>query len=183
VQEAESTEAQLAVQVRMAEIQLEALRAGLSDEEVRVIEAQVEQARAGLEALRRQRAMLTLTSPISGTVSELLMVPGEVAAQGAALMRIADLAALTLTVYVPETRLGDLQIGQPVEIHVDSFPDQTFAGEIIRIADQAEFTPRNVSTQEERVNLVFAVEVAVRNVEGGLRPGMPADATFKGGSP
>ena len=178
MQEAESAEAQLEVQVRMAEIQLEALRDGLSDEELQVIRRQVEQARAGLEALRRQREMLTLTSPISGTVSELLMVPGEVAAQGATVMRIADLDALTLTVYVPETRLGDLHIGQEVGIQVDSFPDRVFTGEIVRIADQAEFTPRNISTQEERVNLVFAVDIALRGAGGALRPGMPVDATF-----
>lgn len=182
-QEAESVEAQLETRVRMAEIQVEALRAGLSDEEIRIIRTQVEQARAGLEALRRQREMLTLTAPISGTVAELLMVPGEVAAQGATLMRIADLDRLTLTVYVPETRLGDLQIGQPVAIQVDSFPDQTFTGEIVTIADQAEFTPRNVSTQEERVNLVFAVKIAIDNPGHHLKPGMPADATFGGSTP
>ncbi len=180
--EAESAEAQLEARVRMAEVQVEALRAGLSDEEIRIIRTQVEQARAGLEALSRQRGMLTLTAPISGTVAELLMVPGEVAAQGATLMRIADLDRLTLEVYVPETRLGGLQIGQSVAIQVDSFPDHTFTGEIVTIADQAEFTPRNVSTQEERVNLVFAVEVAVDNVGHRLKPGMPADATFEGAS-
>lgn len=177
-QEAMSAEAQLAARVRMAEVQVEALRAGLSDEEIRVVRTQVEQARAGLAALRRQREMLTLTAPISGTVAELLMVPGEVAAQGAALMRIADLDRLTLTVYVPETRLGGLQIGQDVEMRVDSFPDRTFGGEIVTIADQAEFTPRNVSTREERVNLVFAVEIAIDNAGYRLKPGMPADAAF-----
>jgi multidrug resistance efflux pump len=101
-----------------------------------------------------------------------------VAAQGAALMRIADLDRLTLTVYVPETRLGGLQIGQDVEMWVDSFPDRTFGGEIVTIADQAEFTPRNVSTREERVNLVFAVEIAIDNAGYRLKPGMPADAAF-----
>jgi multidrug resistance efflux pump len=98
-------------------------------------------------------------------------------------MRIADLDALTLTVYVPETRLGDLYIGHEVDIQVDSFPDRVFTGEIVRIADQAEFTPRNISTQEERVNLVFAVDIGVRGAGGALRPGMPADAAFRTVSP
>jgi HlyD family secretion protein len=70
-------------------------------------------------------------------------------------------------------------VGQEVEIRVDAYPDRAFEGQVRNIAREAEFTPRNIQTQEERVNLVFAVEVAIPNPEGLLKPGMPADATIK----
>ena len=87
---------------------------------------------------------------------------------------------MNLVVYLPETKIGQVQLGQEVQVTVDSFPNQTFEGQVAHIADRAEFTPRNVATQEERVNLVFAVEIRLPNDEGLLKPGMPADARFEG---
>ena len=171
-------EAQLAAQVVMAETQLDALRAGLIPEEISAIEARVDQARAGLEALMAQRDMLALTAPISGTVVDILMREGEVAAQGATLISVADLTDLTLTVYVPETWLGEVWLDQIANVHVDSFPGRTFQGYVSHISDSAEFTPRNVATVEERQNLVFAVEIRISNEGGDLKPGMPADVAF-----
>ena len=100
------------------------------------------------------------------------------AAQGATLLTIADIEEVVLKVYVPETRIGQVKLEQPVQITVDSFPGRTFEGHVSYISDQAEFTPRNVATQEERVNLVFAVEIRIANEDGDLKPGMPADAVF-----
>ena len=171
-------EAQLAARVMMAETQLDALRAGLIPEEIAAIEAKVDQAYAGLEALMAQRDMLALTTPISGTVVDILIREGEVAAQGATLISVADLADLTLTVYVPETRLGEVWLDQMAQVHVDSFPGRTFQGYVSHISDSAEFTPRNVATVEERQNLVFAVDIRISNEGGNLKPGMPADVVF-----
>jgi len=85
---------------------------------------------------------------------------------------------VTLTIYVPEDRLGQVLIGQEVEVRVDSFPERQFIGTIVAIAHEAEFTPRNVQTQEERVNMVFAVDVSIPNPDHALKPGMPADAAI-----
>jgi len=85
---------------------------------------------------------------------------------------------VTLTVYVPEDKLGYVNVGQEVEIQVDSFPERTFTGNVIAIAHEAEFTPRNVQTQEERVNMVFAVDVQIPNPDHSLKPGLPADAVI-----
>jgi multidrug resistance efflux pump len=85
---------------------------------------------------------------------------------------------VTLTVYVPEDKLGHVFIGQRVEVRVDSFPERTFLGDVVAIAHEAEFTPRNVQTQEERVNMVFAVDVSIPNPDHALRPGLPADAVI-----
>lgn len=173
--EALSAEAQVEAQVELARIQVEALESGATDEQIAAIAARVAQARSGLDSLLRQRDMLALTSPIAGIVLDITMHPGEVAAAGATLLTVADLEKLTLTVYVPQNRLGQVHIDQPVQIRINSFPDRVFEGHVSRIADRAEFTPRNVATQEERVNLVFAVEIAVANQNGVLKPGMPAD--------
>jgi HlyD family secretion protein len=81
-------------------------------------------------------------------------------------------------VYVPEDRLGQVHVGQRVEVGVDSFPDRSFGGRVVAIAHEAELTPRNVQTQEERVNMVFAVDVSISNPDHALKPGLPADAVI-----
>ena len=176
--EAASAQAQVEAQITLAEIQVEALESGATPEQIAAIEARVNQARSGLQSLLRQRDMLSLAAPIDGIVLDITMRPGEVAAAGATLLTIADLDKLTLTVYVPQNRLGQVRLDQPVQITINSFPDRFFDGHVSRIADRAEFTPRNVATQEERVNLVFAVEITVVNQDGALKPGMPADVVI-----
>jgi len=97
---------------------------------------------------------------------------------GAPLLTLVRLDNLTITVDVPEDRYGEVKLGQAAEVTVDSFPGQTFEARVVRIADQAEFTPRNVQTEEGRSTTVFAVELSVANLEGRLKPGMPADVNF-----
>jgi len=176
--EALNAQAQVDAQVELAQVQVEAMESGATPEQLAAIEARVAQAQTGLDALLQQRQMLALTAPINGIVLDVTMLPGEVAAAGATLLTIADLNELTLTVYVPQNRLGQVYIDQPVAITINSFPDRTFEGHVSRIADRAEFTPRNVATQEERVNLVFAVEITVINQDGALKPGMPTDVVI-----
>ncbi|MGC9357878.1 MAG: HlyD family secretion protein [Anaerolineae bacterium] len=177
--EAQSSRAQLEAQMTMAEAQVAGLRAGASPEQVAALEARVAQARAGRDALLEQRAMMTLEAPRDGTVVSLIVRRGEVAAAGATLVTLADLDEVTLTVYVLESRIGEVQVGQPVTVTVDSFPGRAFLGEVSAISARAEFTPRNVATKEERVTLVFGVDVRLPNADGALKPGMPADAVFE----
>jgi multidrug efflux pump subunit AcrA (membrane-fusion protein) len=176
---AQGMRAQAEAQIRLAEAQLEGYRAGATAEEVAVREAQVRQARAGLEALQEKREMMTLTAPQAGVVLDLVAHPGEVIAKGTRVLTLAELDEVILVVYVPEPRLGQIFLGQPVRVTVDSFPDRTFEGRVRYIADEAEFTPRNVATKEERVHLVFAVEIGIPNDQGALKPGMPADVVFE----
>jgi multidrug resistance efflux pump len=122
--------------------------------------------------------MYTLEAPISGMVLERPIHLGEVALPGAPLMTLADLDNVTLTVYVPEDQLGQVQLGQTVSVTVDSYPDRTFTGTLVFVSSQAEFTPKNVQTREERVNMVFAVKVHLPNPGHLLKPGMPADAVI-----
>jgi HlyD family secretion protein len=164
--------------VEMARAQLNGLRAGATAEEIAAVEAQVEQAQAALDALLVLRDKLTITAPVGGLVLECSIHRGELAAPGATLLTLGDLGEVTLTVYVPEDRLGHVQVGQAVEVRVDSFPERRFMGTVVAIAHEAEFTPRNVQTQEERVNMVFAVDVEIPNPDHALKPGLPADAVI-----
>jgi HlyD family secretion protein len=164
--------------VGMAQAQLDGLKAGATAEEIAIAEAQVEQAQAALAKLTVQRDKQTISAPVGGVVLEVNTHEGELAIPGGTMLTLGHLDQVTLTVYVPENRLGQVKIRQAVAVSVDSFPGRTFEGTVVRIADEAEFTPRNVQTQEERVNMVFAVEVCIPNSDHALKPGLPADAVI-----
>jgi len=175
-------------QVDAAQAQLDSAMANLSAAEARIAlaqaqadaaSAQVTAAKAALDVLDVQIGKLTLAAPMDGVVLARAIEVGELAAAGAPLLVLADLNRLTITVYLPEDRYGEVTIGQEVTVSVDSFPGQVFTATVVRIADQAEFTPRNVQTAEGRRTTVFAVELVIVNADGKLKPGMPADVTFK----
>ncbi len=165
--------------VQAAQAALDEQEAGPTTEEVNLAAAQLHQAQAALALVDTHISQLILTAPISGVVSSRNAHAGETAAPGIALLTIANLDQVTLVVYIPENRIGQVQVGQPVEVTVDSFPGQVFEGQVTSIAGEAEFTPRNVQTREERVNLVFAVEIVIPNPGHALKPGMPADAIIR----
>ena len=121
-----------------------------------------------------------LRSPISGMVTQVPMHAGEVIAPGQTVAAVADLDQLKLTAYVLERDLGQVHVGQQVTITVDPFPERTFHGVVTSTNPKAEFTPRNIQTQADRLNLVFGVNVLVDNPDGALKPGMPADVAFPG---
>jgi HlyD family secretion protein len=172
-------EADLAeARVAAAQAALGELSAGPTEEEVAIAQAQVRQAEAAVRLVDAQIAQLTLTAPMDGIVTSRSAQVGETATAGAPLLTIANLDEVTLVIYVPENRVGQVRSGQEVEVRVDSFPAQVFVGHVASIAGEAEFTPRNVQTQEERVNLVFAVRVSIPNPGQELKLGMPADATI-----
>ncbi|MGE5140914.1 MAG: HlyD family secretion protein [Rudaea sp.] len=143
---------------------------------IAVAEAQVQQAEAALNVLQVQAAKMTLKSPVDGIVTRRAFHAGEVAGPGNAILTVTNLDPVSLTIYVPETRLGQIQLGMDVPVAVDSYPEKVFRGKVVLIGSQAEFTPRNVQTKEERVNTVFAVKVELPNPDLELKPGMPADA-------
>ncbi|MBU0491942.1 MAG: efflux RND transporter periplasmic adaptor subunit, partial [Chloroflexi bacterium] len=163
-------------EVAAAQAKLDGLLAGPTTEQVAAAQAQVTQAQAAHEALQVQVDKLTLRAPIDGLVLSRAARQGEVAVAGRTLMTIGDLDRMTLTVYVPATEVGRIQLGQPVPVTVDSYSDRVFSGQVVHIADEAEFTPRNVETKESRAETVFAVQIALENPDHILKPGMPADA-------
>ena len=146
-----------------------------TSEQLAVAQAQIDSARAAITTLETQ---LANTAPSDGTVIQRLAEPGEMALPNASLLVIADLSRLTLTVYAPEDRYGEVTLGQSVTVTVDSFPGETFSATVTHIANEAEFTPRNVQTQEGRRTTVFAIKLTLDTADGKLKPGMPADVAF-----
>jgi multidrug efflux pump subunit AcrA (membrane-fusion protein) len=138
----------------------------------------VAQAQASLALLDAEIAKLKVTAPMDGVVLTRSIELGEVLSPGSPAVTLGQLDPLTITVYVPEAQVGQLSIGQSADLAVDSFPGQNFTAKITHIADQAEFTPRNVQTAESRKTTVFAVKLQMANPDGKLKPGMPADVTF-----
>ena len=165
-----------AAAVELAQAQVDGLLIGATPEQIAASEAQVAIARSALAVVEMQLGKLALRAPISGMVLERAIHVGEVAVPGAPLLTLADLNALRLTIYVREDQLGQVQLGQPVSVTVDAYPGRVFPGTVDLISNQAEFTPKNVQTQEERANMVFAVKVSLQNPDHALKPGMPADA-------
>jgi multidrug efflux pump subunit AcrA (membrane-fusion protein) len=175
----DSAEAQCqvaAAAVELAQAQVDGLQIGATPEQIAAAEAQVAVARSALSAIEVQLDKLALRAPLSGLILERPVHVGEVAMPGAPLLTLADLDTLTLTIYVREAQLGQVQLGQVVSVTVDAYPGRVFTGTVDFISSQAEFTPKNVQTQEERANMVFAVKVSLPNPDHALKPGMPADA-------
>ena len=160
---------------------LEAARANaatlaLRQQDVRVAEAAVREAQANVRRLETQVAELKVFAPLDATVLTKAVEAGEVVAAGKPLVLLGDLDHPWIKIYVPETQLGKVRLGAAARVLVDSFPNQPFQGRVSWISDQAEFTPKNVQTAEERVNLVYAVKITIKNAERKLKAGMPADA-------
>ena len=161
--------------VALAEAKLAAAEMGPTDEPIAVAEAQVRVAESSLGLVNAQMAQLTITAPRDGTVTVRTVDPGELAVPGATLLKLTDLDKMILRVFIPETQIGRVHLGQTANVTIDSV-DQIFQGKVTYIANEAEFTPKNVQTKEERVNLVFAVEITLDNPDHILKAGMPADA-------
>lgn len=154
------------IALRQAEGQLTAASAGVSTAE------------ANLAVIDAQISKLVVVSPLTAVAQTKTIEVGEVVNPGMVVFRLMELDNLTVTVYVTEDHYGEITLNQKVEIRVDSFPEQVFEGQVTRISDQAEFTPRNVQTVDGRKTTVFAIKIHVFDPQGLIKPGMPADVTF-----
>jgi len=173
---AEAAYGQAEAAVLAAEANLAVVKADPMPEDIAIARAQVLETEAALKAVEVQLAKQTLLAPRAGLISQRLVEPGELAQPGQVLLELSDIETVELTVYVPETQIGQVKIGHKARVFVDAYGDERFEGLVSFIAHQAEFTPKNVQTQEERINLVFAVKITLANADHRLKPGMPADA-------
>jgi HlyD family secretion protein len=166
-------------EVRAARERVALLRAGPRAETAAAARAQVSEARAALDFARARLAETRIVAPISGVVLRKNLEVGETASPGVSIVTLLDPNDLWLRAFVPEADVGRIRLGQRADVAVDAFPDRPFAGRIDEIGSEAEFTPRNVQTKKERVNLVFRVKIALENRDGVLKPGLPADAVLR----
>jgi HlyD family secretion protein len=148
--------------------------------DVNALERQRDQADAVLNEAESVLQDLTITAPTGGTVTTRMIDVGEVVAAGAPLLELVDLDRLYLKVYVPEVQIGKLRLDLPARIYTDAFPEQPFEAMVRYIASKAEFTPKEVQTPDERVKLIYAVKLYLKdNPDHRLTPGLPADAIVR----
>ncbi|MBI3596230.1 MAG: efflux RND transporter periplasmic adaptor subunit [Nitrospirae bacterium] len=160
---------------REAREHLDLLRAGTRRQVIEAARGEFRRAQAALELVQAQLDNTRLTAPLAATVLLRNREPGELAMPGTPILTLGDLDHLWVSIYVKETNLGRVKLGEEARVTVDSFPGKSYQGKVTHISNKAEFTPKTIQTKEERVKLVFEVKVAVENQNGELKPGMPAD--------
>lgn len=148
-------------------------------EEIVQAKANYEKAEAAIGLIEKSLRDCSVTSPISGYVVKKFVEEGETVSMMSSLVKVSDLSNVELSIYVAETDLGKVKLGQKADVTVDSFEDKVFEGEVIFISPEAEFTPKNIQTKDERTKLVFEVKIKIRNPKFELKPGMPADAAVR----
>jgi len=180
---------------------LDVLRRGYRPEEIASAEAHYRETQATLEKFesgnRREDVELAkaaysydearfrereVTAPSAATVEVLDVRPGDIMAPNTPVATLLEQDQIYVRIYIPETELGRVQVGQKAEVRVDSFPKTVFEGVVEQINQQAEFLPRNVQTREERVHQVFGVKIRINDPAGHVLAGMAADVKLKAGN-
>jgi HlyD family secretion protein len=172
--------AAIKVAPKEAQAALDRAHGGVKQAQTRLDQADkgVQQAQANLELLDTQIEKLIIKAPAEGVVMVRSVEPGEVVQPGFTVLTLGQLNDLTIKVYIPEDLYGKINLGDKAQVSSDSFPNQTFEAVVVSIADQAEYTPRNVQTKNDRATTVFAIKLSIANPEGKLKPGMPVDVQF-----
>lgn len=147
-------------------------------EQVRALQETRRAAVGQFEETQANLAERQVVAPADGTILSRPVEVGDVVSPGSPLFELVDLRRLYVKVYIPEPDIPKLKLGDLADVTVDAFPNRTFPARISKIHDEAEFTPKNVETAEERLKLVFGVELTFVNPDRLLKPGMPADVTI-----
>jgi HlyD family secretion protein len=167
--------------VREANERLRLLRNGPRPDAVQEKRARAAAAGAGLSLAETRLSQSVLTAPLDGLVLAKHAEPGEMLVPGAPIVTVGKMDEVWLRAYIPESELGRVKVGQKARVSVDTWPGRIFEGRIGFISSQAEFTPKNVQTEKERVKLVYRIKIFLANPRMELKPGMPADAVIETG--
>ncbi len=149
------------------------------EEDLDARRADVARSKAGVSVIDSQLDDTRVVSPVDGVVLVKSADPGEVLAAGTPVLTIGEIDKPWLRGYVPQNKLGRIQLGMPVTVRSDSYPDKTYNGKISFIASEAEFTPKQIQTSEERVKLVYRIKVEIDNSKRELKLNMPVDAEIR----
>lgn len=147
--------------------------------ELEIAVSKLKQAQLAVEETKRELDKTNIKAPVSGIVNSLFYKEGELVPTGKAFAEIFNPDQLEVKVYVSELNIGYVKLGQDVDLFVDSFGGKAFSGEVVKINEEAEFTPKNIQTKEERINTVFEVKIKVAGTKGIIKAGMPVDAHIK----
>jgi len=151
---------------------------GFRSEEIAAARAELTRAEGELKTIESRWAEREVRAPASAVVEAMDLRPGDLLPANAAIAKLLESDQLYLVVYVPETKISGVHVGQSADVRVDSYPDKAFSARVEQIRQQAEFLPRNVQTQEERVHQVIGVKLRVENPNNRLRAGVSADVRF-----
>jgi len=147
--------------------------------QLEVAKVQLEQSKTQTEQLKKELDKTVIKSPIDGIINLLSIKQGELTQMGKPVAEIYNRNNIEIKVYVSEANIGHVKVDQDVEIFVDSDENTVFIGKVIKINDNAEFTPKNIQTKEERVNTVFEVKIKAMDTQGVIKAGMPVDVNIK----
>lgn len=165
--------------VSAAQASLNQAQAGNTQPTIQAQQAAVDITAQTVKAAELNLSKLTIKSPVNGQVLYQHVEIGQVVTPGTSLITILDPKDLWIKIYVPENKLNQVKVGGTVSIAVDSYPNKNFKGKVQYISDQAEFTPKNVQTKEERTTTVYAVKISISEGLDQLKAGMPADVTLQ----
>lgn len=157
---------------------LSLIQKGTREEKIAQAEARLQQVTEALAIAQTRLGYGELEAPISGSVLSKSAEPGEFVQAGMPIITIGDLSDVWLRAFISETDLGRVKLGDKVLIHTDTYPDKPYEGRVTFISSEAEFTPKNIQTAQERVKLVYRIKVQINNPNQELKPGMPADAVI-----
>lgn len=148
-------------------------------EELTQAKASYESSDAQVKLLQKKVNDCYIISPINGYIVEKFVEIAEFVSPQTSLLKLSDLSEVEVVIYISETDLGKVKLGQKAKVFTDTYPDKEYAGKVTYISPDAEFTPKNIQTKEERTKLVFAVKITVPNASDELKGGMPADAEIE----
>ena len=146
------------------------------EQELATRRAEIERSRANLALIDSQLADTIAVSPVDGVVLVKAADVGEVLAPGATVVTVGDIDHPWLRGYIDETDLGKVKLGSKANVTTDSYPGKIYQGRVTFISSEAEFTPKQIQTQQERVKLVYRIKIDVDNPQHELKSNMPADA-------
>jgi HlyD family secretion protein len=179
-EEIEAAEAQLRqAQALLAQASANRLQVEIKEKDLATALAHLQELQAALNLAQINLDYGALKAPIAGWILLKNIEAGEVVNVGTPVFTMGDIEDVWMNVYVGTEAVGRLRLGDPVEVKVDAYRDQGFPGKIVFISQEAEFTPKNIQTRDERTKLVYRVKVSIRNKEQKLKPGMPADAVLR----
>jgi len=165
-------------QYNAAKENLNKIKSIIRPEEIESARANIKSLIASVDLFKKNIEDAKVYAPVDGFVSKKFVEAGEIVSPQSSLMKISDLETVNLVIYLNEVELGKVKLGQNADIKIDTYKDKVYKGEIIYISPEAEFTPKNIQTQDERTKLVFAVKIKIPNQNFELKPGMPADASL-----
>ncbi len=168
---------------RVEQSQLDAAEANLTKvrhlarpEDITSALAHLNQLEATRDEIRKSIDDSYITSPLKGIVTHKVAEQGELVEQGSTVATVTDLSSVYLMIYLTEEELPHVKLGQKANVKIDGLPNKTFVGTVTYISPEAEFTPKDIQTKDDRVKLVFGVKVEIPNPTGELKKGLPADA-------